>query len=566
MKENSTASTSLGEIALCLSGGGYRAAAFHLGALRMLNELGLLDDVKNLSTVSGGTIVGMAFVLSRIDGEEFNDFYTRFCAFLKENDVIKLAFDEIEQTRRQTSVSKISLIRAAANIYNKKLFANRRFDELIDTVRSKKHFKDLIFNATEFRLGNAFRFRAHYYNNQNDPLKNKTIGNGKVRLKEYVARQVRLADIVAASSCFPGGFEPINLPNDFDLRNSSLPAHLFINKDGTDNVEIASVPLMDGGIYDNQGLDSMTLNIVGDEFSEDSMPPKIPYDLIIISDTNQRNDNMLDTDPPKGNPKSLLNKLKNRFARLLPFLPLIALLLLFGLIASFALLVWRYYSFAFTGTHESGEYIVHLLTYLFPILLEGALILFLLVFFYFLLNKETFLSDTVGEVKVGGENFPIGKYIGRMSFSELINFLTWRFKSVSVMASQIFMKRIRRLTVESRAILPFFNRIMAYNYIYDLNPTEPRTELETAHPELIVCARLIELSKAAEKVPTTLWFPKPDSEQQLEALIECGEASACFSILKFLAGKRKKEIGDPGTNEYRMYQKTLKIWQKLNVG
>jgi predicted acylesterase/phospholipase RssA len=37
-----------GDIALCLSGGGYRAAIYALGTLSMLDELNLLDDVKLL--------------------------------------------------------------------------------------------------------------------------------------------------------------------------------------------------------------------------------------------------------------------------------------------------------------------------------------------------------------------------------------------------------------------------------------------------------------------------------------------------------------------------------------
>ncbi|MEO8498164.1 MAG: hypothetical protein ABI614_24120, partial [Planctomycetota bacterium] len=41
----------LGPIALALSGGGYRAAAFHLGTLRTLHEAGLLQSVDVLSTV-----------------------------------------------------------------------------------------------------------------------------------------------------------------------------------------------------------------------------------------------------------------------------------------------------------------------------------------------------------------------------------------------------------------------------------------------------------------------------------------------------------------------------------
>jgi len=45
-------------IGLALSGGGSRAMAFHLGCLRALNELALLDRVSALSTISGGSVIG----------------------------------------------------------------------------------------------------------------------------------------------------------------------------------------------------------------------------------------------------------------------------------------------------------------------------------------------------------------------------------------------------------------------------------------------------------------------------------------------------------------------------
>jgi NTE family protein len=43
-------------MALCLSGGGYRAMLFHVGSLWRLYELNLLDRVKRISSVSGGSI------------------------------------------------------------------------------------------------------------------------------------------------------------------------------------------------------------------------------------------------------------------------------------------------------------------------------------------------------------------------------------------------------------------------------------------------------------------------------------------------------------------------------
>ena len=44
------------KIGLALSGGGYRAAAYHVGTLRTLHKLGILEKVDVISSVSGGSI------------------------------------------------------------------------------------------------------------------------------------------------------------------------------------------------------------------------------------------------------------------------------------------------------------------------------------------------------------------------------------------------------------------------------------------------------------------------------------------------------------------------------
>lgn len=51
------------KIGLALSGGGFRAAFFHVGVLARLAELGILPRVEVISTVSGGSIVGAAYYL-----------------------------------------------------------------------------------------------------------------------------------------------------------------------------------------------------------------------------------------------------------------------------------------------------------------------------------------------------------------------------------------------------------------------------------------------------------------------------------------------------------------------
>ncbi len=48
---------------LSLSGGGFRASLFHIGALMKLSETGLLQKVTSISTVSGGSILGMLYYL-----------------------------------------------------------------------------------------------------------------------------------------------------------------------------------------------------------------------------------------------------------------------------------------------------------------------------------------------------------------------------------------------------------------------------------------------------------------------------------------------------------------------
>lgn len=57
---------------LALSGGGSRAAAFHLGCMRALNDRGILDQVKTLSTVSGGSVIGALWAYSDDSFEEFD--------------------------------------------------------------------------------------------------------------------------------------------------------------------------------------------------------------------------------------------------------------------------------------------------------------------------------------------------------------------------------------------------------------------------------------------------------------------------------------------------------------
>lgn len=202
----------LGPIALALSGGGYRAAAFHLGTLRSMHEAGLLESVDVLSTVSGGTLVGASYALSQTRHESFDRFYDDFLSRLRTQRPIHRATQLL--TRQHNVLPRRTLIAAQAAALDEQYYSGAKFGEFFV---SPIHIGEIIFNATDFRCGLPFRF-------QKSRNPRARIGNGKHWMPQEIAREMRLADVVAASSCFPGGFEPIGFPHDFawDDRDSVL--------------------------------------------------------------------------------------------------------------------------------------------------------------------------------------------------------------------------------------------------------------------------------------------------------------------------------------------------------
>ncbi len=76
-RDNGTVKSAIG---LALSGGGSRAIAFHLGCLRALHDLGILAQVKVLSTVSGGSVIGALYASTDAPFPEFEAKRARRCS------------------------------------------------------------------------------------------------------------------------------------------------------------------------------------------------------------------------------------------------------------------------------------------------------------------------------------------------------------------------------------------------------------------------------------------------------------------------------------------------------
>ena len=82
-------------IALCFSGGGYRAACFSLGTLSLLEKVGLLENVKAISTVSGGTITGVKYAQSQIEEKDFQVFFDEYYKWLAKDELTSNALSHL---------------------------------------------------------------------------------------------------------------------------------------------------------------------------------------------------------------------------------------------------------------------------------------------------------------------------------------------------------------------------------------------------------------------------------------------------------------------------------------
>jgi predicted acylesterase/phospholipase RssA len=256
-----------GKIALSCSGGGYRAASFHLGSMSYLHRLDfggapLLEHVKLISTVSGGSITGVVYAMMKQQEHTFKEIYDFLLQTLLNTDLLKSGIENLNPDAPWPHTHKRkNLINVFAAQYDAQ-FTRGALMNVFDKMTC--HLEAVVFNCTDFQHALNFRFRnpgssyaGNYYN--------------RIPLKQL--REVKLADVMAASSCFPGGFEPMCWPDDFVHEQSPNLLDL-----ATQNAAAAINPLgiMDGGIYDNQGVDSIL------RYKEGSALPY--FDLIILSD------------------------------------------------------------------------------------------------------------------------------------------------------------------------------------------------------------------------------------------------------------------------------------------
>ena len=242
------------DTALCLSGGGYRAALFHLGAIRRLNELGVLSRVAVVTSVSGGSILAglLAARWSRLRAdsrgicpnfdEEVASPIRAFCSMdIRTNLVLGHRLNPMNWFALAGSLLSISGNVLARSYHS--MFGDMLLREIPE---ADCHTPRFVFCATSMNTGACWQFHSGHDGRMGD------FYTGYASTGD-----VSVAEAVAASSAFPLAFAPFGLDRTRMIEFSRVDhwgrTRPVSGKRGS--VACDRFLLTDGGVYDNLGLE-----------------------------------------------------------------------------------------------------------------------------------------------------------------------------------------------------------------------------------------------------------------------------------------------------------------------
>lgn len=221
-------------LALCMSGGGYRAMVFHLGALIRLNEAGLLRRMRRISSVSGGSITNAVL------GLEWKNLAFGPSGVASNLDRV---VDKVRSLADETiDVGAVlggiflpgTISDRVAAAYDKHLFHGATLQDLPDERPDEA--PRFIIHATNVQTAALWRFAK------------PAMGDFRVGLVR--SPTVKLAKAVAASSAFPPVLSPMELEID-------QPVEAVEGADLSRPPFTKRAVLSDGGVYDNLGLETI---------------------------------------------------------------------------------------------------------------------------------------------------------------------------------------------------------------------------------------------------------------------------------------------------------------------
>lgn len=219
------------KVGLAFSGGGFRATAFGLGALRALQDRDVLGDVAVVSGISGGSLLTAMWAYGPADFDEFDDSVTQVLRRGLQRELILRTF----APRRAAA----NIASAAGAVLPGRLKQNRRStrtESLVDALAARdfgiKTMPEVthpglstIISATDLSTGNAVRFGSDV---------------SSCSPHGFISESIPVADAVAASAAFPALLPQLNR------------SYMFNRSDGTRHRK--TMLMTDGGVYDNLGL------------------------------------------------------------------------------------------------------------------------------------------------------------------------------------------------------------------------------------------------------------------------------------------------------------------------
>ncbi|MES2275957.1 MAG: patatin-like phospholipase family protein [Bacteroidota bacterium] len=548
-------------IGIAFSGGGFRAAAFALGTLSYLNHIGLDEHISFSSSASGGSITNLLYTAYRHEGKSFDEFYQKLLRELAGSALLERALENLNNTAlwgAGEEGKQRNLINAFSLAYDELVFEHRTL-EVYWPQKSPGY--EVCLNTTEFYRGLSFRFQMSGKKDRLQVIGNKYLKFDMQRLETL--KKIRLGDVLAASSCFPIGFEPIVYPRDFThaaLSAAELRAAIqFENyKEEVQHLSepeasLRSFGFMDGGITDNQGLKSVML---ADQKRQQRAKPD-PFDLIIVTDVASYFMESYEVPVAREKPSWLNNTVNRGVSGVQKLLKQVSIAEYALLLTSLTLILLFVFGDQ-TWALAAGCSLATLFLVVFAIRQVGFV------------HAAFRLISRFNPLAALNGIFDTRKILPQSIIQKLLDFLTGaklsiltqmleaRATSVVSMVSDINLKQVRRLIFEmfydaacwdNRRVPNFIYELSSYNSTTRTNRINSKSRLgwtATEQDKTLLLEGLETIGPVAEEartMGTTLWFSEQDrQDEKLKKIIVTGQFTTCVNLLEYIISLERKKV------------------------
>jgi hypothetical protein len=340
--------------------------------------------------------------------------------------------------------------------------------------------------------------------------------------------------------------------------------------------EKRSVALMDGGVYDNQGIFSV-LRVLGLTYdTKDSSDAYTPsdnslkgilgagsvgdkkadkdIDLFIVSDTPLREEPIYKIGAhPEGAGFLDLSKLK--------WMAGVAAFLLLG---SILFLGYRYIDTMLEKGHfgQVLNIIVDIFAHVVPLVLLLACVG---GYFFLTFKLKNYLDNSAAFINNKGLKEKLWNLIKRRKFADLGYMIQSRLGSAFAMSSDVFMNRIRFLGYARLLNIPALKNKTIINVIDSVVREKGKSGGDGGQnidKRKIIPKRLKEIVAKASKTPTQFWL----AEEDWRDLIACGQATMCYNLLRHMNQMGIDNSAVAQNDHFKeLYQKASNDWEKLKA-